>query len=431
MLRAGSGISIFILIIMGLDPLHRGHSWIRDSMPVQPSTNRRTFIARHGPMSYNTMADKPTHDSAMQDKKAQPVYTADDIFRFVDLGLGRGLDATNPTPWLNKTSFQVRRVHKDNILGTEEGGALQSYEREVSSVHSQQASMKFSITVPQSPIDIGADSEQSRTLSTTRRAIGKRVLNRTISFKDDFVDVPLSVAKDLPSAREAALSTLNVMTQPSGENVIIDAQLSLLTFEERLASWLVQRISAHREKNEALEKIGDEASASDRRVASEAATIIAEQENSSALEALARIIHRGEKEELKLLLNACRDFVTHFRITHYVSAIELGAAEYRVLTEQDYYSKVGLGGSFGLEKLVGAVFSGSASSRRTKKASDLRTIGNIAKPQGTVERGSYAEAVVGVKIQPISNLVRLQFLQLALKKALVHFVEKQGDASGK
>lgn len=365
----------------------------------------------------------------MQDKKAQPVYTPGDIFRFVDLGLGRGLDATNPTPWLNKTSFQVRRVHNDNILGTDEGGALQSYEREISSVHSQQASMKFSITVPQSPIDIGADSEYSRTISTTRRAIGKRVINRTISFKDDFVDVPLSVAKDLPSAREAALPTLNVMAQPSAENPIItDAQQSPLTFEERLATWLVQRISAHREKNEALEKVGDGAS---ERVASEAATIIAEQENSRLLEVLTRIIDRGEKEELKLLLNACRDFVNHFRITHYVSAIELGAAEYRVLTEQDYYSKVGLGGSFGLEKLVGAVFSGSASSRRTKKASDLRTIGNIAKPQGTVERGSYAEAVVGVKIQPISELVKLQFLQLALKKALVNFVEKRGDASGK
>ena len=119
----------------------------------------------------------------------------------------------------------------------------------------------------------------------------------------------------------------------------------------------------------------------------------------------------------------------HFRITHYVSSIEMGAAEYRVLTEQEYFSKVGLSGSFGLEKLVNAAFSSTTSFKKSIKASDLRKIGTIDK-NGTVVRGTYGEAVVGVKIQPLTNLIRLQFLQLALKKALVQFVETQGDSSG-
>lgn len=358
--------------------------------------------------------------------KAEPVFTPEDIYRFVDLGLGRGIDATNTTPWLNKTSFQVRRVHEGNIIGTEEGGALQSYEREVSSVHTQQTSMKLSITVPQSPITLGTDAEQSRSVSTTRRAIGRRVINRSISFRDDFVDVPLSGASNFSSAREETLSEIHLVTK-TNQPVVGDAQQSLMTFEERLAQWLVQRISARRQKVGALERLNEGDEETSQACPATASTL---DDKLNPLEALALIIDHGNRSELKLLISACREFVYHFRITHYVSSIEMGAAEYHVLTEQEYFSKIGLAGSFGLEKLVKSTFSSTTSSKRSNKASDLRKIGKISS-DGTVARGSYGEAVVGVKIQPISNLVRLQFLQLALKKALIQFVDSQGDDSGK
>ena len=61
------------------------------------------------------------------------------------------------------------------------------------------------------------------------------------------------------------------------------------------------------------------------------------------------------------------------------------------------------------------------------KASDLKRIGRII--NDLVERGSYDEAVVGVSIQPISNLVRLRYLQLTLKKALLEYIETQGDST--
>ena len=372
-------------------------------------------------------AKKPAAVVPAPPKKAEPVFTPEDIFRFVDLGLGRGIDATNPTPWLNKSSFQVRRVHEDNIIGTEEGGALQSYEREVTSVHTQQTSMKSSIVVPQSPITLGTDAEQSRSVSTSRRAIGRRVINRSISFRDDFIDVPLSGAKTFTTAQEETASEIHLHTtsKKQGETDITDAQQSILTFEERLAQWLVQRISAHRLKVKALERLSSDGAVDSEGQASSA--ILSDQ--LSPLESLALIIERGNRSELKLLINGCREFVYHFRITHYVSSIEMGAAEYRVLTEQEYLSKVGLSGSFGLEKLVNAAFSSTSSFKKSIKASDLRKIGTISR-DGTVIRGSYGEAVVGVKIQPLTNLVRLQFLQLALKKALVQFVETQGDSSG-
>ena len=360
--------------------------------------------------------------------KAGPVFSSDELFRFVDLGLGRGIDATNPTPWLNKTSFQVRRVHKANIIGTDEGGEMQSYEREVASVHSQQTTMKLSITVPQSPLTLGADAEQSRSISTSRRVIGKRVVNRTISFRDDFVDMPVGRAKDFCSALEDTRSSIPLVkkfAEQEHESDCLANVQSLLTFEERLATWLVQRIGAHREKARILKKIDDKVSSDG--VVENAAT--APLESASPLEALAEIIERGQKSELKLIISACSEFVEHFRTTHYVSAIRLGAAEYRVLTEQEYYFKVGLAGSFGLEKVANGSGGGSFMSKKTRKASDTRTIGCIQ--DGSVERGSYGEAVVGIKILPISSLVRLQFLQLALEKALVRFVETQGDSSGK
>ena len=205
-------------------------------------------------------------------KKAEPVFTREDIFRFVDLGLGRGIDATNATPWLNKSSFQVRRVHESNIIGTEEGGALQSYEREVTSVHTQQTSMKNSIVVPQSPITLGTDAEQSRSVSTSRRAIGRRVINRTVAFRDDFVDFPLSGAKSFSTAQEETASEIHVHKK-QGETDVSDAQQSILTFEERLAQWLVQRIGAHRLKVKALERLGDGASDSEGQASSMILTI--------------------------------------------------------------------------------------------------------------------------------------------------------------
>lgn len=367
-------------------------------------------------------AKKPAPAAPPPPKKAEPVFTPEDIFRFVDLGLGRGIDATNPTPWLNKSSFQVRRVHENNIIGTEEGGALQSYEREVTSVHTQQTSMKNSIVVPQSPITLGTDAEQSRSVSTSRRAIGRRVINRSVSFRDDFVDVPLGGANTFSTAREETASEIHVrVSRKQGDTEISDAQQSILTFEERLAQWLVQRISAHRLKVKALERLSSDSEGQP--------SSLTLNDQLSPLESLALVIERGNRSELKLLIDGCREFVYHFRITHYVSSIEMGAAEYRVLTEQEYFSKVGLSGSFGLEKLVNAAFSGTSSFKRSTKASDLRKIGTISR-DGTVVRGSYGEAVVGVKIQPLTNLVRLQFLQLALKKALVQFVDTQGDSSG-
>jgi len=139
--------------------------------------------------------------------KAGAVIKASEIGRFVDLGLGRGVDITKQTPWLCKSSFQVRPVLLENIIGTEEGGSLQNYEREIVSIIDHRGETKASITVPQSPVTIGVDAEQSRSHCSKRRSVGKKVINRTISFRADFHDAPSSCTRDPSQAKmEASFS---------------------------------------------------------------------------------------------------------------------------------------------------------------------------------------------------------------------------------
>ena len=324
--------------------------------------------------------------------KVAPVHTPEEIYRFIDLGLGRGLDGTDPTPWLNKSSFQVRNVTFENILGTEEGGALRSYEREISSVHTQQTKIKSSLLVPESPLTIGADAELSRSVSTTRRAVGRKVINRTISFRDNFYDLPVN---DTIFGIDSSVQ-------------------NQFTFEERLARWILD----HLQDDESHPKLESHIS------------LEAISGSEQPLEELAHILKHGSRNDFKLIAKYCDAFVNNFRITHYVNAIELGAAEYRILTEEEYQTALGVAGSFGIDKLASVVTRQDFSVKKKKHASDLKQIGRIGE-NGTVDRGSYGEAVVGVKIKPITTLVKMKFLNVALDKALRKFVDSQSDNSGK
>lgn len=145
-----------------------------------------------------------SNSSGYATAKASAVVSTGEIGRIVDLGLGRGVDITKTSPWLEKSSFQVRRVDVENIIGTEEGGSLQNYEREIVSIQDQQCELKASITVPKSPVTIGVDAEMARSHAARRRSIGKKVVNRTISYRADFHDAPKSSTGDARKAKEEA-----------------------------------------------------------------------------------------------------------------------------------------------------------------------------------------------------------------------------------
>ena len=108
--------------------------------------------------------------------------------RYQDLGLGRGVDASRPNPWLNKSSFQVRHIIEENIIGTEEGGSLHSYEREMQSSSEKHVNLTGSIAIPDSPLTLGLEGEISDSRSVTQKAVGKKIVNRTVSFIDNYED---------------------------------------------------------------------------------------------------------------------------------------------------------------------------------------------------------------------------------------------------
>ena len=386
----------------------------------QQKTEQTKKVATKSSGSKKTTTTAPTSSG-----KAKPVIEDEEVSRMIDLGLGRGVDATLASPWSMKSSFQVRQVTLDNIIGTEEGGALQAYEREISSVTTQQSTLKSSISVPQAPITISLEGEYSRSSSSTRKAVGKQVINRTISFRADFDDIPQGLAngdsdlskpgKEMDDADTGSASTNLYAGLRRTSIAVVQTQF---TFEQRLAEWILERVLQRWEKACAQARVKDEPQP-------KRPTII----GVDPLADIAEYLRTASTDDKKSVFKDCTSFVRHFRITHYVSAIQLGAAEYRVLSENEYYKKVSTSGTFGLEAVAKLVGSESYSKKSKVKASDTRQIGKIINDK--VERGSYDEAVVGIKIQPIHTLVKLRYLHLALRKALLTYVDLQGDTSCK
>ena len=405
-----------------------------------PAKLRWRSLAEKNSKKQNRTPTITSNASGYATTKAIAVVSAGEIGRIVDLGLGRGVDITKPSPWLNKSSFQVRPVDQENIIGTEEGGSLQNYEREIISIQEQQGELKAAITIPQSPVSIGVDAEQARSHTTTRRSVGKKVVNRTISFRADFHDAPKSCTGDPRQAKAEASLALSERKFSSGPTLALGHSTSILqqksfsggtitrscvldeanmTFEERLCKWILERV-IHRSELRAMHALIDKSTQSPEVVP----------DLSSPIESLGKYIQLCSHEERKEVVGDCKNFVYHFRITHYVSAIELGAAEYRVMSEEEYETRVGMGGSFGVEAIANAAVKEKASWKKTKRASDLKRIGLI-KQDGTVERGSYGEAVVGIQVQPISSLVKIRYLGLALQQALLEYSTEEGSKSCK
>ena len=405
---------------------------------LQPAKLQWRSLAEKSSKKENRTPTTTSNASGYATTRASAVVSASEIGRIVDLGLGRGVDITKPSPWLEKSSFQVRPVDQKNIIGTEEGGSLQNYEREIISIQDQQSELKASITIPRSPVSIGVDAEQTRSHATTRRSVGKKVVNRTISFRADFYDAPKSCTGDAHQAREEASLGLNERKISTGNTRTLRHNTSIfqqesggtstrfhvvdeanMTFEERLYKWILERV-IHRSDLKAMHAMIDESMQPPVEVP----------DLSFPIESLGRYIQLCSHEERKEVVRDCKDFVYLFRITHYVSAIELGASEYRVMSEDEYETRVGMGGSFGVEAIANAAVKEKTSWKKTKRASDLKRIGLI-KQDGTVERGSYGEAVVGIQVQPISSLVKIRYLGLALQQALLEYSTEEGNKNCK
>lgn len=292
--------------------------------------------------------------------KKEATIKEDEIQLFVNMGLGRGIDITCQSPWKNKSSFQVRYPTYEGLIGTEEGGYKHSYQSDLSSTYELQLNLSSSLYVPNIPVSVGVEGELSRSSISSKKIVGERVVNRTISFRSD----------------------LSASTTDDSHD----------SFEEMLSKWILNYIG-HQTTD-----AGD------------------------SVTQLSGYTDNASKEEKENIITACAEFINSYGITHYVNSITMGALEHTVVSEADYSLAVKAGVNF--EYIDIATLSSSSSlSRSTKKSkTDAKYIGKIV--DGKVERGSYDEAVIEIKILSLNSLInQSRFVQLALHLAIVNYVK--------
>ena len=324
--------------------------------------------------------------------------------KFTLCGLGRGVDITKPTPWLEKTSFQVRAVRPEDLIETDEGGLLKGYSEEVNSSTTIHYQVRAGVKAPDVPLTIGVDSEYSRKDCSNNHVVGLKVKNRTISFRVDFDDLSKSRVSSAKEAREQMqldktehAYKLPAETKPP--EIAEDVR-----FESRLCQWLC----------ECLEHRGIRATGMQPH---ELMFLKIETEGDDKGKRLVDI----EEETLQL-----QEDITHFirqlGVTHYVSAIELGGLNFRILSEKEYERKIALSGSASLNsKLYGGIEATASKSNLFKfksKREERKVIGKITKNKEREVVYRKDEAVIGCHIRPISSLVKNPFLQKAINESV-------------
>ena len=357
------------------------------------------------PSSILPLHPKSSNGTLPKKQKPKPIDPEKQelIDNAVSFGLGRGIDATNKAPWINKSSFQVRRVH-NSVIETNEGGILMNYDHEVLSISEMENKFQSSINPPESPVTIHVEDEMDRCISGSRRLIGRRVVNRSISFQAD-IEVRYTDGEIPRNGRDSYL----VPHDPA--EVISNTQFSGYNFEERVCQWLIQRI-AHKcaLANHRLDTRSEE----------------------NPTDQLAKMLHTKTvsriEDEIKV---GCRDLVQGLRTTHYVTKIQLGATEYRVMSDGEYHKKIAQGGAFGMDTLATVAL--DQNMKQTKKeagkCSQVRKIGIIGE-DNKVTKGSQDEIVLVVEVQPITRLIRLPIVKAAINDALEKYMEGTPSSEG-
>ena len=341
--------------------------------PIEHQPKKSSEQEHQGIKACGCSPERATFTIASAEASCKPILDnySDCEWRLHELGLGRGVDGSNPRPWINKSTFQVREAKvppaickstwaldetdgkqgfgTSNLICTDEGGMQHEFAEEVTSIKDQSVKMDGSITVPNSPVSIAVGADLCRSLTTTKKAVGERVLNKTVAFKP-------------------------VITNDDSE--------------EHLLRYVFEFTKQQKEPGETYAKT------------------LADMDRS-------------------LVQQAFRQFVEHYRITHYVSSIILGASRFTVQTESDYYKKMSSKGGIGYEP-VGKV-SASVSHQSTHKniSKSTKCIGRLAE-DGTVLK----EAVVDVRLESIFNLVRTENLKEPLAKALRKYMKEQREKKG-
>ena len=259
-----------------------------------------------------------------------PVISVVEHRFYKELGLGRGVNVTDPVMWKSKHRFMVREISPDlgNVIGTRECGKLESYKTVVGTFATQQQKLLLSLDNPY--VKIGMDEHYSRSSSATKVIEGQKIETRTISFHFHFDEVPL-------------YNTVDKVTYLAPDDFL--QKCEHLSFEDNLYSWILKRIKYREDIQKYTQTEESKQTSSMKRLEEKLRSYIS-QEGEPA----------PESREIK---QDCVDFIKNMGITHYVSAITLGACTYRVVTTRSEQMRVGAGASMGMNSLVEGGLSGA------------------------------------------------------------------------
>ena len=374
----------------------------------------------------NSTALTPTATPAAGGGKVKPVVSPNEVQWLTDLGLGRGVDATKPNLWKEKSSFQVQAVSKslNNIIGTQESGARKYFEREVLSISSRQTQLKLSVADPNTSFQIGVDAMYSQSVTKTNKSIGEEVVTRTISFRRGFNELPriISAEVQLQEGAEAKplLQQLPTSIKPTNTDLlsvaekttcdgssIIGTKEDEVRFEKQLCDWLVHRAVIRGKKMEISGK------------------------DQCSITKLTHFLQTHDEEDHDCVASDCLLFIKQLGVTHYIHTIQLGAMKFRVLSSTEFNQKVGVKGSMGAQKVAKLQSSISQTASMIHKNSFLQVeeIGKIT--NGTVQMGTSDEAVISFRLMPIHTLITSEHVNKALKKALRDYMVERAIKSSK
>ena len=395
-------------------------------------------------------------------------------------GLGRGVDITKDRPWVEKSSFQVRRLDADSadIIETKEGGLLKSYSEEIRSRTTVNTEVQAGIKPANTPLSVRMDVEYTRSTLSAKYVSGKKIKTRTVSFGVNFEDVPPSLAKTIAEAkadavpREKCASKYATLERgracksrddlPSddvsqylngdsddADNGPVASPLDHAFSMPNLASGALTPIPApplaHSVTPTPCNHRGDygashgvkrktctppEAPSFEERLCwwllhcLQRQTYDSHRYSVCTLQELIHLAHgdaRGEElfDEIQRFLDY---FVQEFKITHYVSAIELGALEYRELTWREFVHQAKVSSN---TSVTAAVYGGAEASAKQKFTKTVKSHNYEMKKIGTMKEDKVREeAVIGCSLYPVTNLIKMPYLQQALRKSIDKYVKE-------
>lgn len=367
-------------------------------------------------------------DSKSADSKGKKT---EDHVRYARWGLGLGIDITKPRPWLQKSSFQVREISKtmENIIETDHGGFLQVCKEEIHSTATKHAEIKAGVKIPDLPLNLGVGAEYTRSTISSKSIRGTKIKNRTISFRMGFDDVPQPLPEKESCCTEQRDSTSSATEQDTQLNSTQD----------------VKKKTVVQEKEAVLETI---AKKGDTPEPDDSSKPMASKPFEKRLYKWLNDCHKsrnGDHMSQTMSLqdmirnedNRIKKDITHFvqcvGVTHYVSAIQLGAHVYGGVTEKERNKGTKAGANVSLTALNHGSIETSGSlavtKKWTQKKSEQIKLGRITKDKDKKKHVTEEnEAVIACEVVPIATLVKDPYLHEALKTSVEKYIESQAKS---